>query len=254
MTKPVFLVDLDDTLFQTQRKMRDELGQIPWRVGALDRQNQCRSFMTEEQAMLVDWLLEQADLIPVTARGTEEISRVTINFTSWAVTTHGAVILTPAGLADAGWQDIVLSRLSSYSHRILDMQSGITRLLASRNIDGWARINHEYDGTPIYLVMKHRDSSRLDELYAVADQVAEQFSLEGFYVHRNGNNVAWLPTCIDKGQAVAYLLKQLRAERGVFPVIGLGDSLSDHHFLRLCTWFGMPAQSQFANRIQSLFS
>ncbi len=31
--------------------------------------------MTEEQAMLVDWLLEHADLIPVTARGTEEISR-----------------------------------------------------------------------------------------------------------------------------------------------------------------------------------
>lgn len=28
--------------------------------------------------MLVDWLLEQAELIPVTARGTEEISRVRI--------------------------------------------------------------------------------------------------------------------------------------------------------------------------------
>ncbi len=52
--------------------------------------------MTQEQAMLVDWMLEHADLIPVTARGTEEMSRVTIPFHSWAITTHGAaVVLTP---------------------------------------------------------------------------------------------------------------------------------------------------------------
>jgi len=63
-----------------------------------------------------------------------------------------------------------------------------------------------------------------------------------------------LPTVVEKGLAVTYLLEKLRQQRGVFPVIGLGDSLSDHRFMRLCTWFGLPRQSQFARHItQTLF-
>lgn len=54
MNKPVVFSDLDDTLFQTRRKMVDELALEPFRTGALDRSLTPRSFMTEEQAMLVD--------------------------------------------------------------------------------------------------------------------------------------------------------------------------------------------------------
>ena len=64
MTRPVIFSDLDDTLFQTRRKMVDELDLTPFRTGALDRSLAPRSFMTEEQAMLVDWMLEHAELIP----------------------------------------------------------------------------------------------------------------------------------------------------------------------------------------------
>ncbi len=37
MNKPVVLSDLDDTLFQTRRKMVDELALEPFRTGAVDR-------------------------------------------------------------------------------------------------------------------------------------------------------------------------------------------------------------------------
>jgi hypothetical protein len=43
------------------------------------------------------------------------------------------------------------------------------------------------------------------------------FSTEGFYIHRNSNNVAWLPTPVEKGRAVSWLLEKLRAERGFSP-------------------------------------
>lgn len=249
MIKPVVLSDLDDTLFQTRRKMVDELALEPFRSGALDRALAPRSFMTEEQAMLVDWLLEHAELIPVTARGTEEISRVLIPFRSWAITTHGAVILTPEGEPDEEWKRHMLKALSSYRERLTSMQRLITEMMESKGINAWARLNYEYGDTPVYMVMKHRDSSRLDELNAFADEIEHIFPTEGFYIHRNSNNVAWLPVPVEKGLAVTWLLEKLRAERGIFPVIGLGDSLSDHRFMKLCSWFGIPRQSQFADAI-----
>ncbi|HIH6548473.1 TPA: hypothetical protein ACYRJA_003820, partial [Proteus mirabilis] len=64
-------------------------------------------------------------------------------------------------------------------------------------------------------------------------------------------NIAWLPEPIEKGKAVTYLLNKLKAERGVFPVIGFGDSLSDHRFMKLCNWYAIPRQSQFANAINT---
>ncbi|MEA9389600.1 hypothetical protein SJI19_03360 [Acerihabitans sp. TG2] len=249
MNKPVVFSDLDDTLFQTRRKMTDELALAPFRPGALDRAMTARSFMTEEQSMLVDWLLEHTDFIPVTARGTEEISRVTIAFHSWMIATHGAVILTPKGQPDQEWQAHMLDSLAAYRERLLTMQREITALMARRGINAWARINYEYGDTPVYLVMKHTDSTRLAELYAIGDEIETTFSTQGFYLHRNGNNIAWLPKPVEKGLATQYLLQKLRTQRGVFPVIGLGDSLSDHSFMKLCHWFGMPQHSQFAEQI-----
>ena len=226
IVRPVVLPDLDDTLFQTKRKMVNELAQEPFRVGALDRSLSPRSYMNEEQAMLVDWLLANAEVIPVTARGTEEFSRVQIPFTSWAITTHGAVILTPDGKCDPEWQEHITTALQPYRQRLLDMQEAITELMAERGIAAWARINYEYDDMPIYLVMKHTDSTKLHELNAIGDEVEEIL-------------------------AAQHLLTKLRAERGTFPTIGLGDSLTDFSFLRLCSWFGMPKQSQFVDAIKT---
>lgn len=248
--RPVVLPDLDDTLFQTKRKMVDELAQTPFRVGALDRSLTPRSFMNEEQALLVDWLISNADVIPVTARGTDEYARVKIPFNSWAITTHGAVILSPDGQCDTQWRQHIETALSPYRERLLDLQKDITALMAERGIDAWARINYEYDGVPIYLVLKHTDSTKLHELNAIGDEIEAIFGTDGFYIHRNSNNIAWLPICIEKGKATSFLLDKLRALRGPFPTIGLGDSLTDFSFLRLCSWYGVPKQSQLSSAIK----
>ncbi|GHA63607.1 hypothetical protein ACFFLZ_00210 [Photobacterium aphoticum] len=245
MTKPLFLVDLDDNLFQTQRKMTQK-GQTPAETAALDRALKPRSFFSQEQANFVHWLLEHADVIPVTARGTEETARVTIPFTSWKVMTHGAVITMPDDQPDPQWQDQIQTALIPYQQQLHDRQAALTAAFNAANIDAWARINFEYDGQAIYLVAKHTDSSKIDELYAVADQVDRELGTDGFYIHRNDNNIAWLPHCIEKGKATRYLIDKLRADEPHKPIIGLGDSLSDMTFLRQCSWFGMPPHSQLS--------
>lgn len=248
MAVPVALVDLDDTLFQTKRKMVDELAQEPYAVGAVDRSMTPRSFMTKEQCMLVQWLLNTTNLIPVTARGTGEMARVNIPFKSWQSLTHGAVILQPNGEYDPEWQAIIERDIEPYQEKLITMQQQITDLFEARGIKGWARINYEYDKA-IYFVMKHTDSTKLHELNEIGDEVEKMFGTDGFYVHRNSNNIAWLPKCISKGRSVEYLLKKLHQENGEFPVIGLGDSYTDMSFLSLCNWFGMPSQSQLSSAL-----
>ncbi len=159
--------------------------------------------------MLVDWLLEQAELIPVTARGTEEISRVRIPFHSWAITTHGAVILTPEGKPDEEWKAHMLGQLAPYQEKLTSMQRLITEMMDAKGINAWARLNFEYCETAVYMVMKHRDSTRLERAEnAIADEIETVFPTEGFYIHRNSNNVAWLPTPVEKGLAVRWLLEK----------------------------------------------
>jgi hypothetical protein len=51
--------------------------------------------------------------------------------------------------------------------------------------------------------MKHCDSTKLDELNAIGDEIERVFSTEGFYIHRNSNNIAWLPCPVEKGLAVS---------------------------------------------------
>ncbi|OTA20201.1 hypothetical protein Xbed_01676 [Xenorhabdus beddingii] len=254
MIKPVFLTDLDDTLFQSRRKMKGASPIPAFRVGALDRKNSPHSYMTEEQSMLVDWLLAHAELIPVTARNTEQFKRVQIFGHSWSIVSHGAVLLTPEGAVDEQWQSHMLPELMPYRDKLQEWERLCHRLIASHGLDAWARIDYEYGDMPVFLIIKHRDHDRLNELNLLAETLAQENHADfqqHFYFHQNNNNLTLLPRCVDKGMATRHLLQRLRAERGAFPVIGLGDSLSDHRFMQLCDWFGMPRQSQFADTLMT---
>ncbi|MDC9582676.1 hypothetical protein PSI15_14060 [Xenorhabdus sp. PR6a] len=254
MIKPVFLTDLDDTLFQSRRKLAGtaDISLSSLRVSALDRKSSPHSYMTEKQSMLVDWLLAHAEVIPVTARNTEQLNRVQIPFRSWRIVSHGAVILTPEGSVDEHWQAHMLSELMSYRDQLGELAHLSHRLIASYGMEAWARLDDEYGDVPVFLIIKHRHHDRLNELNRLVQAFAQENHFQqNFYFHQNNNNLTVLPKCVDKGLATRHLLQRLRAERGIFPVIGLGDSLSDHRFMQLCDWFGMPQQSQFADTLMT---
>lgn len=253
--KPIILTDLDDTLFQTKRKFKSDEQFEKAVVGAFDRKNQPRSFMSAIQKNMLSWLLETAEVIPVTARGTEEIQRIAIDFNSYAITTHGAVILDKTGKPCDDWKGKILQALSHYKERLTALEQHVSNMLANPsqypvlpNVNAWCRMNYEYHH-PIYLVMKVTDSAHVRELNAYADWVEDTFDLDGFYVHRNDNNVAWLPRCIEKGQAVSYLLNQLKASELDRPILGFGDSLSDYSFMKYCDFISIPKGSQFMKKI-----
>lgn len=71
--RPLVFVDLDDTLFQTARKMVEG---TPRTTATLDVHGQPNGYMNPVQHSFVNWLLASADVVPVTARSVEAYSRV----------------------------------------------------------------------------------------------------------------------------------------------------------------------------------
>lgn len=109
--RPLALVDLDDTLFQTARKMPEGLPRV---TATLDIEGQPNGYMSTVQHSLAHWLLSTTDVIPVTARSVEAFSRVQLPFMHGAVCSHGGVILGPDGKLDEEWQARMSDVLADY--------------------------------------------------------------------------------------------------------------------------------------------
>ncbi len=136
----------------------------------------------------------------------------------------------------------MLGQLAPYQEKLTSMQRLITEMMDAKGINAWARLNFEYCETAVYMVMKHRDSTRLDELNAIADEYRNGVSDRGLLTS-TATVITWpgFPPRLRKGWQSDGSLEKLRAERGVFPVIGLGDSLSDHRFMKTVQLVWHPA-------------
>ena len=255
--KPYALMDLDDTLFQTQRKI--DAWNVPTAAAehlvcaTVNKQGEPLSFMSQRQASFFNWLLASTELIVVTARDTAEIKRVKLPFNSWQVLTHGAVILTPNSTPLDAWQQHVFTKLLPLQDKLIQLTESIA------NQDG--RAQHDLVFTPhrdnlngseltIYLAVKHaqKDHQALELLAKQLPTLIPDFDTH-FYVHVNANNLAILPHAIHKQHAVQFLLDHhLDQER---PSFGFGDSLADLPFLQLLDWYGMPNRGQLHSQLET---
>ena len=259
--KPYALMDLDDTLFQTQRKI--DAWDLPTTepenlvCATVNKQDEPLSFMSARQASLFNWLLASTELIVVTARDRQEIKRVKLPFDSWQVLTHGAIILDKDGTLQAQWQQRMHSQLAPLQDKLRQLsqlfanhsKNDNSQLVFTPHIDHFnnGAANEELT---IYLAIKHaqKDHQALLELAKKLPALIRDFE-QDFYVHVNANNMAILPHAVHKRHAVQFLLDyHLDNQR---PSFGFGDSLADSPFLQLLDWYGMPNHGQLHERFSS---
>lgn len=256
--KPYALMDLDDTLFQTKRKI-DTWG-LPTSkdedlvCATVNKQGEPLSFMSIRQANLFNWLLASTELIVVTARDRHEIKRVKLPFNSWQVLTHGAVILSANGKLLAAWQHHMYNKLAPLQDKLNQLSDlfsshskhSDSQLVFTPHSDSFnSSIDDSVSSSEltIYLAIKHaqKNHQALIDLAAKLPSLIRDFD-EYFYVHVNANNLAILPHVVHKHHAVQFLLEQhLESLR---PSFGFGDSLADLPFLQLLDWYGMPNHGQ----------
>ena len=254
IVKPYALMDLDDTLFQTQRKI--DAWDLPTAeaknlvCATVNKQAEPLSFMSQRQAAFFNWLLASTELIVVTARDRREIKRVKLPFESWQVLTHGAIILTADGELLSAWQQRMYEQLSPLQDKLHQLsqlfanhsENDDSQLIFTPHIDRFNNGSIDEELT-IYLAIKHaqKNHQALIDLAAQLPKLIRDFN-QDFYVHVNANNLAILPHAVHKRHAVQFLLDNyLDSQR---PSFGFGDSMADLPFLQLLDWYGMPSQGQ----------
>ncbi|GAB3455096.1 HAD family hydrolase [Insolitispirillum peregrinum] len=238
----VVFVDLDDTLFQTQRKnpQADQLA-------AVDRNGQPLSFRCGRQEAFLDWLSRDALVIPVTGRSVDAFQRVTLALGAQAICSFGGVILDEDGTPNPEWHKRMTTAAGQTQKVMETLLNTVATTASEHGINVRHRIIHD-TGLPLYISVKHnamdcQDTGRLASL--VSPEVPE-----GWTLHLNGNNMALLPPFLGKAAAVAFFLERFPRDVALLTV-GVGDSLTDVGFMGLCDYAIAPTRSQI---VTALFS
>lgn len=238
MIDPIVFADLDDTLFQTRRKMR---GAETHRQAAVAANGDPRksSFMTAQQSAMFDWLNNTTELVPVTARSVDAYTRVDLPFKSWAVVSNGAVILEPGGQPHAPWAKKMtqtLAPLAETMQTILD-----TGRRADIDTRSWIV---KEDGLATYVCFKLNDVT--PESLSALENLA--LPVTGWTRHFNSETLALIPPGSGKAAAVDYLHGLLNPNR-TRPTLGFGDSVSDLSYMTSTDVLMIPTHSQIGGTL-----
>ncbi|WP_412028709.1 HAD family hydrolase [Deinococcus yunweiensis] len=237
-TPVVVFADLDDTLFQTRRKLRGDEGELTPATLMAGR-DEPHSFMTPAQARLLALLdAPGVTVVPVTGRDLAAMSRVILPFPSWVIADHGATILEPGGAVHTPWADLVRPALAGHAATLLEIQARSVELAQIHDLRVSAHRAHD---EVLMLVAKHPDAAPegLRELQLQWSRWSEGTPL---HVIANANNLTVMPRAPGKRQAVEYL--QRHAFGGAALTLGLGDSVSDVPFMATCDFAVTPTRGQ----------
>ncbi|MET0323289.1 MAG: hypothetical protein ABW069_21425 [Duganella sp.] len=246
--KKFLFVDLDDTLFSTLGKCASQTGLHPAAYYA--DQSVC-SYTTARQRAFLALMDPATTLIPATARHLDAFSRVDLPFSSYKILNFGGLVLGPDNLPDAAWMAQMREAMTAALPGLNQAVDVINAYAAQQGLAARARVVED-GGLPFYALIKDADkqAERLApiETEALAPWLAGSGAGAGcgFYVHRNGNNLAVLPKALDKAVAVEYVARLLRAQYGEILTLGMGDSRSDARFMAACDYAIIPTGTQLS--------
>lgn len=248
MRKIIYLTDLDDTLFTSQRKVTGPVG-----APVTTANNGHHSYMSAAQEALLDMMRGSGEVIPVTARSSDAFARVHLDFgTRRAILANGAVVLNAQGAPDPVWLEHTSGIGRAAEGQMAEMRGTIAEEYGD-SVRSW--IVEEY-GAPVYLCAKMNleDPERIsDSLAEMLSLLIERFDLSGFQHHVNGNNLSLTPIGISKRAACEYLISQLDDRSGTL-LVGAGDSLTDLPFMGHCDFMLIPSGSQIAGEVMPRWS
>lgn len=266
-TAIVVFADLDDTLFQTLRKLPDYQANSTALVAATrNTKGEPHSYSTPAQWQMLKLLLDSgACLIPVTGRNVTAYQRLDFwqsspppnawphsfarwPFDSWQVLDHGLTLLSANGEPELTWQAQVNQHLAPLQERL--QQLGEQLRPQAEALGCRLSLHTNASGQPFMWVIKHPSAApeplrQLQQAWhhALADS-------DDLQVIANSNNLSLLPRHVGKAQAVNYLRQHYFANSLL--TVGLGDSISDLPFLQEVDFAITPSKGQLLRALQGI--
>lgn len=233
-------IDLDDTFFQTRRKNSDAV------IPATESPNPLTvSYMSDEQKALWDLLnaSENCSIIPVTARDYTQYTRTFIsrdNRIKYASVNFGADILCDKE-SDPVWKSHIDFHLKASSVQISELDVLVREKISNE-------VFNVYNVDNYYVSIKNKNRNDFYSSNSECFTILSGFIPNDFNLYQNDNNISIVPKCIDKKNAVQYLIDKNKPKL----TIGIGDSLSDWNFMDSCHFKILPQKSQINRTINEL--
>ena len=248
MGKPIIFTDLDDTLFQTKRKVIHPEKALF--VASMTASGAPSGYQTQKQKLFTDHLLSSCEVIPVTARSLDQLNRVTVAFTSWRVAAFGSLILSCDGDIDLTWKQSVLVQCQANEDYFKVLNDKVNQVAQQLHIPISGGIKYEYSDAPVHVSFKHEDRHSIAELYALAQSVNDLMAMPATVsFHKNSNQITWYLNRVDKRAACQYLAEHRISDFKNRLSLGMGDSLSDLGFMKTCDYVVSPSNSQIINHL-----
>lgn len=242
-TRPVIFTDLDDTIFVNQRKLPVDFAE--GYVTAVADTDDRISVMTAKQQSFYRWIVQTAEVVPITARSYEGFNRISLDFgDGWKIAGNGSVVVAPGGRIDEEWKNRISADLADYQDDMQKTLEWASSLAAQYGIDVKVKRYREH-GYEHCVLLSH-DGDRAHMLGLVAKRM--RLSDERFHVHLNGGTLAFTAKPVSKKRAAGYVLSKIQDAEGRV-VLGFGDSLSDLGFMSVCDFMGIPSGSQISETL-----
>jgi hydroxymethylpyrimidine pyrophosphatase-like HAD family hydrolase len=161
-----------------------------------------------------------------------------IEFRSWRITHHGAVIRQPDGRLPPWWRDEIRPLLIAAEASLREIAA---RLREGAARGGYRVSRHSVEERLTYISIKSDDDGTA--LARVRARLEESGLPPELALHHNGNNFALMVKGTQKRDAVRRVARELERD-GPIVTVGAGDSLSDIPFLRACDFALVPRDSQ----------
>jgi len=237
-----FFTDIDDTLLQSTNKIT---AGISSKKMSKNKVGDYIGSSTLSQLSLMGIMRDSGLIIPVTGRDSAGLERCNIEWDSFKIVSHGALVLNNDNTINKEWlieiQDDLdkskpeleklLSLVTSMKEEVKDtfMQDITIRVLEDK-------------GLPIYLC-GHQATGN-DFVNYLSEKIKDNIPmLTGWRLHVNGRNFAILPPYASKARAVKFVKQELGVKENDL-TIGLGDSMSDLAFMNECEMWLAPTKSQ----------
>lgn len=237
--------DLDDTLFSTMRKQPEYKVEDCF-VGTVKENGEPSGYLNPHQKAFFDRISSIGEIVPVTARVTEQLDRaVIIKGFKHAAWYQGALIKINNEI-DKTWQDISFSILDSAQK---DFENLYKSLYENSKFTDLHIILDRFDDLNNmayqFYVERKEKNRKLISMDLLGKYIEDHLDLDKYYIHNQFDYISILPKEVNKAKAVKYIKEKLN------PVlsIGCGDSDVDVTFMRECDYAIFPKKSLAFNEM-----